>query len=77
MLVLTRKKGQSIKIGDNIEVTIMEVEEDKVSIGILAPRNIEIVRSELLEVKNENITAANTQKDSMVRLKELFEKKSS
>lgn len=76
MLVLTRKKGQSIKIGDNIEVTIMEVEEDKVSIGILAPRNIEIVRSELLEVKNENITAANTQKGSMVRLKELFEKKS-
>ncbi|MDI6602207.1 MAG: carbon storage regulator [Thermoanaerobacteraceae bacterium] len=72
MLVLTRKKGQSIKIGDNIEISIMDVEEDKVSIGIVAPRNIEIVRTELLDVKNENITAANAQKDGLDKLRKFF-----
>ncbi len=73
MLVLTRKKGQSIKIGDNITITIMDLDEDKVSIGIAAPRNIEIVRTELLDVKNENITAANNPKNTVDSLKILLD----
>lgn len=72
MLVLSRKRGQSIKIGDNIEITIMDVGEDKVSIGIVAPRNIEIVRTELLDVKNENITAANNPKNGLDSLRKLM-----
>ena len=56
MLVLTRKKDEAIIIDDNIEITITEIGEDKVKIGIAAPKHVKIFRKELLEeVKNENI----------------------
>lgn len=56
MLVLTRKKDEAIIIDDNIEITITEIGEDKVKIGIVAPKHVKIFRKELLdEVKNENI----------------------
>lgn len=47
MLVLTRKVGESIKMGDDVTVTVLEVDGGKVRIGIDAPREIEIVRSEV------------------------------
>lgn len=46
MLVLTRKHGESIRIGDSIIVTVCSIEEDKVQIGIQAPREIKITRPE-------------------------------
>lgn len=49
MLVLTRKVNQSITLGQNIRVTILSVEGDRVSIGIDAPRDVRIFRSELIE----------------------------
>lgn len=49
MLVLTRKTEQKIKIGENIVITVLKVQGDQVSIGIEAPRELEIVREELLE----------------------------
>lgn len=49
MLVLSRKKNESIIIGDNIKVTILESSDDRVSVGIDAPRSINIIRGELLE----------------------------
>lgn len=49
MLVLTRKQGQSIVIGDSIEVYIVEVRGDQVRVGIQAPRTIPVVRREVLE----------------------------
>lgn len=49
MLVLTRKANQSITLGDNIKLTILSIENDRVSIGIDAPREIRVFRSELLE----------------------------
>lgn len=53
MLILTRKKGESIKIGDEIEIFITEVKGDKVRIGISAPENMKITRTELyLTVEN-------------------------
>lgn len=73
MLVLTRKKGQSIKIGDNITISVMDVDDDKVSIGISAPKDVEIVRTELLDVKNENITAANNPKNEFDNLKRFLD----
>jgi carbon storage regulator len=73
MLVLTRKKGQSIKIGDNITISVMDVDDDKVSIGISAPKDVEIVRTELLDVKNENITAANNPKNGFDNLKRFLD----
>lgn len=59
MLVLTRKKEQSIVIGDNIEITIIDVQGDQVRIGINAPRNVSVYRKEIyLEIIEENKKAA-------------------
>jgi carbon storage regulator len=49
MLVLTRKTNQSISLGENIRVTVLDVEGDRVSIGIDAPKEVRIFRSELLD----------------------------
>jgi len=49
MLVLTRKTNQSIKIGSDIEITVLSVSGDKVRIGIDAPRDISVFRREVLE----------------------------
>lgn len=53
MLILSRKKGESIKIGDDIELFVAEIKGDKVRLGISAPENMKICRSELyLTVEN-------------------------
>ncbi|MEK3888037.1 carbon storage regulator CsrA [Bacillus sp. FSL K6-3431] len=59
MLVLTRKKGESIQIGNDIEITITSIKGDQVKIGIDAPKNIEIHRKEVwLDIQNENTVAS-------------------
>jgi carbon storage regulator len=47
MLVLNRKKGESIVVADQIEITVVEVGNDQVKIGITAPREIKIYRQEI------------------------------
>ena len=55
MLVLGRKKGESIVIDDNIEITVTAIEGDLVRLGISAPKNITIHRKEVyLEIQEEN-----------------------
>ncbi len=55
MLVVTRKQGQGIKIGEDIEITIVKVDDNSVKVSINAPREIKILRSELYkEVGEEN-----------------------
>ena len=49
MLVLTRKEDQKICIGDDIVITILQLQDNQVSIGIEAPRSLPIVREELLK----------------------------
>ena len=49
MLVLTRRPGQSIRIGPNVEVRVVRLEGDRVGLGIAAPRHVAVVRSELIE----------------------------
>jgi carbon storage regulator len=49
MLVLTRRSGQSIRIGPNVEVRVVRIEGDRVVIGIAAPRHVAVVRSELID----------------------------
>ena len=59
MLVLTRKKDQSIMIGDNIEITIIDIQGEQVRVGINAPKNITIHRKEVFaEIQEENKKAA-------------------
>lgn len=53
MLVLTRKTDQSIMIGDEIEVSILSVSGDKVRIGIDAPRDVAVFRTEVYEAIDE------------------------
>lgn len=58
MLVITRKKGESLLIGDDIEVKVVKVEEGSVKIGIEAPKEKVIFRKEVYEnVKEENSKA--------------------
>lgn len=59
MLVLTRKKDQSIIINENIEITILEVQGDQVRIGINAPKSISVHRKEVfLQIAEENKKAS-------------------
>ena len=55
MLVLTRKPGQSIMIGDGVEVQVLSVAGEKVRLGITAPRDVSIFRNEVYErIESEN-----------------------
>jgi carbon storage regulator len=59
MLVLARQSGEALMIGDNIEITVLDIQNGKVKIGIKAPKEITVLRKELLEeAKNENEQAA-------------------
>ena len=63
MLILTRKKEQSISINENTEITILEIDGANVKIGISAPSFVLILRSELtkdIKVSNEQATHQNT-----------------
>lgn len=75
MLVLTRKKNESIIIGDNIEIVITDITEDKVKIGIIAPKSINVYRKELVDaVKDENINSTVSRKIDMSTIKDLIVK---
>jgi len=55
MLIITRKIGESLIIGEDIEITISKIQDGNVKIGIQAPKNVSILRKELYEqVINEN-----------------------
>ncbi len=59
MLVISRKINEKIKIGDDIEIVILSIDKNQIKIGIKAPKNISILRGELIEnIKDENIKAA-------------------
>jgi len=64
LLVITRKKGESFFIGDDIEITISKIEDGSVKIAINAPKEMRILRKELYEdVQNENKNARNIDLD--------------
>lgn len=60
MLVLSRKLNETIRIGDDVRVTLLGIDGDKIKIGIDAPKTTKIFREELLEATmNTNIQALN------------------
>jgi carbon storage regulator len=58
MLVLTRKPDESIKIGDNVTITIVDISGGKVKIGVAAPKEIRVIRTEVYETEKINSAAA-------------------
>ncbi|AMJ42410.1 carbon storage regulator [Anaerotignum propionicum] len=74
MLVLQRKIGQSIYIGEDIKITIQDITADKVKISIDAPKDIMIMREELKLATMSNQEALSSSSDSVAMLKKLFQK---
>lgn len=73
MLVLARKEGESIRIGDDIILEVVSVKNGVVKIGIEAPGNIAIFRNELFEsIKKENIKASGLNKGILEDLGNVF-----
>ena len=77
MLVLARRLNESIMIGDDIEIVIIDIKGDQVKLGIKAPRKITVHRKEIYQaIKQENIAAINSDFDpSTLRdLSDIFKK---
>lgn len=74
MLALARKTGQSIVIGNDIEVTLLEIKGDQVKLGISAPKSVSIYRKEIYaQIQEENKKAC--QEIDVAKLKDVFSKK--
>jgi len=64
MLILNRKPGESIILGDNIEIRILEIQDGKIKIGIEAPKEVSILRKEVYDsIKTENEKSLEVQVD--------------
>ena len=70
MLILQRKPGEAVRIGDDVTVSILSVENGRVRIAIDAPTSIPILRSELIEAiaANRDSVVANTSADELMAL---------
>lgn len=76
MLVLTRKLGESIVIGNNVRVTILEMQGKQIRLGIEAPPEVSVHRGEVYErIEAENRLAAETVHSDLGGLKRLWEQK--
>ncbi|MGN0710626.1 MAG: carbon storage regulator CsrA [Anaerovoracaceae bacterium] len=58
MLILTRKQGESFMLGDDIEICVSEINGDRIRIAIDAPKDVKILRKELVDAMNSNKEAA-------------------
>ncbi len=71
MLALTRKKGESLIVNNDVEITVLEIRGDQIKLGISAPREVPIyVKEVYLQIQEENKEASN--KDAMETLKGLL-----
>ena len=61
MLILTRRAGETLRIGDNVEVTVMAINGAQVRIGIKAPRTVVVEREEIAERKRRDKEALTSQ----------------
>ena len=70
MLALSRRQGESIVIGNNIEITVLEAKGDQVKIGISAPKSVPVYRKEIyVQIQEENREAvANLDVESLKKL---------
>jgi len=64
MLVMRRREGEAILVGDDVEIRILAIGRNKVKIGITAPRDIPVVAREVELVRSENLVAAQSSSDA-------------
>lgn len=73
MLALSRKQNESIVIGNDIEITILDVKNEQVKIGISAPKHVGIYRKEIyLQIQEENKKAMESTAPTLNDVEELF-----
>lgn len=66
MLVLSRQRDETIMIGDDIEITVVDIRGDKVRLGINAPGSVPVHRKEVYEaIRRENLAASGMKPDEM------------
>ncbi|MCB1172271.1 MAG: carbon storage regulator CsrA [Leptospiraceae bacterium] len=76
MLVLARKVNSSIMIGDDIEIVVVEIKGDQVKLGVKAPREISVHRSEVYaDIQEQNRQAADSSLSDIANLGHLIKKK--
>ena len=78
MLVLSRQRDETIVIGDNIEITVVDIRGEKVRLGINAPAHVPVHRKEVYEaIQRENAAAAQAEGKSPEQVASLAQKKKS
>lgn len=76
MLVLSRRIDESIMIGENIEVKVIDIKGETIKLGIEAPRSVPVHRKEIFEeIKRENVKAADVRTSDLEGIGELMKKK--
>jgi carbon storage regulator len=77
MLILTRKSGEKIRIGDDIAVSVIEIRGNQVRLGISAPRNVAVHRQEVYDqIQEQNQLAAQAQPSDKALIQNLWQKQS-
>jgi len=75
VLILTRKLGESITIGNEIKVTLLECQGKQVKLGIIAPKDIKVHREEIFEkIQEENQKAATVSKHDLIEIAQIWRK---
>ena len=80
MLVLARRTNQSIMIGDDIEIVIVDIKGDQVKLGVKAPKDISVFRTEIYEEiqeENRNAAKSNINPAELGKLRDILNKKKS
>jgi carbon storage regulator len=78
LLILTRKVGESVAIGDDIQVSVVEIKGTQVKLGIKAPKDVTVHREEIyLKILEENKRASEVSKEILGSMEDLVLKKNS
>ena len=76
MLILTRKSGETIRIGDDVSVSVIEIRGNQVRLGIAAPRDVTVHRQEVYDmIQEQNRLAAQAQPTDKQLLQDLWQKR--
>ncbi len=76
MLILTRKSGEGLFIGDDIRITILEIRGKQIRLGIEAPPSVIVLREEIYRrIQEENLQAAGTQDVDVTEIAQLWRQK--